>query len=54
MGIVVQTEKRCGKCKQQKSPADFSNCRAASDGLQNWCKQCISEYHKQRKNPCGA
>lgn len=40
--------KKCGKCKQEKSKEAFSIRKAAKDGLQSRCKQCVKEYDKER------
>lgn len=36
--------KRCARCGQVKSVADFGRRMAAPDGLHPWCKECVREY----------
>ena len=46
--------KKCGMCKVEKPLEEFYNNKAHSDGKHNYCKQCHSEYVKQRaKTPEG-
>jgi hypothetical protein len=40
--------KDCGRCGKRKEPTDFSVNRAKEDGLNNWCKACLSAYAKDR------
>src|SRR5213078_343580 len=35
-------EKRCSKCGEVKAFASFSRCASNTDGLQRWCKDCIT------------
>ena len=40
--------KTCKKCKIEKPLTAFAARAASKDGLRYTCKQCDSEYHKQR------
>jgi len=40
--------KDCGRCGKRKEATDFSVNRAKEDGLNNWCKACLSAYAKDR------
>lgn len=44
--------KRCSKCKEHKSLADFHNSSDRPDGKATWCKQCVSTKAKNRDQPC--
>lgn len=46
--VISKTCKRCGVTK---SPAydNFTVCASSADGLQSWCKKCISEYGKEKR-----
>lgn len=43
------TSKTCSKCKQTKATSDFSVSTGAPDGLNRYCKQCISDTRKARR-----
>ncbi len=47
----VPDAKRCGRCHQEKPAPDFPDRRASPDGLQNWCRRCLSAYVAARKAP---
>lgn len=38
--------KRCTHCHQPKPSSAFSRNARAHDGLQSWCKACVSDYHR--------
>jgi len=40
-------KKCCTKCNVKKLLIEFSKCKAAKDGLQWKCKECMSQYAKQ-------
>lgn len=42
------TEKQCTRCKDTKPLDAFHVKRSEPDGRQKWCKQCISDYGKDR------
>lgn len=42
--------KTCSKCKQEKPLEEFQKRKASKDGFTAACKQCLSEYDKQRAN----
>lgn len=37
---IPLVEKKCGKCQETKSVAEFFKCASRPDGLQHWCKKC--------------
>ena len=39
--------KICSKCKLNKDNSSFSKGKRLKDGLQTFCKDCYSEYHKK-------
>ena len=39
--------KRCSKCGRFLPLADFNKCSSASDGLQNYCKDCQKEMYAE-------
>lgn len=39
--------KICSKCGETKSSDEFFNSKYSTDGLQNRCKKCDIEYHRQ-------
>lgn len=42
--------KVCKKCGQELPISFFWKNAKSKDGLQNWCKNCQTEYEKQRKD----
>ena len=38
--------KTCTKCKIEKELSEFTKLKSSKDGLQYWCKNCISENRK--------
>lgn len=38
----------CGKCKNTKEEINFWKRSAVSHGFSSWCKQCHSEYDRNR------
>ena len=42
----------CSRCNEVKPPTDFHNESANTHrgGKHRWCKQCSSEYNKERKD----
>lgn len=40
-------EKRCTKCGQLKPLAEFSKHNKTRDGLNLWCRACVSESHRR-------
>jgi hypothetical protein len=43
--------KKCSKCKETKSVSCFTKCSSKKDGLNSWCKDCISEKHYKNYIP---
>lgn len=39
--------KNCPKCGETKPSSEFYRRKATSDGLQNWCKQCMRHQKRQ-------
>jgi hypothetical protein len=46
---VSVEEKRCLECRKTKEAAAFSRKKAASDGLQNKCKECERAFKKRQR-----
>jgi len=44
-------DKVCGKCYIAKPKTEFYNNIAKIDGLQTYCKPCITLYNKKNKLP---
>jgi hypothetical protein len=40
--------KLCGKCKKRKDESEFCKNRKSKDGLLYWCRECESEYARER------
>ena len=43
-------EKKCGKCREIKSTAEFHRKRDRRDGLDGWCKVCVNARNKKWKD----
>jgi hypothetical protein len=47
--------KTCSRCKEHKPPTEFSKDRPRPDGLNRYCRPCVSEamkkYADRRRNP---
>ena len=43
-GIMSLMAKKCKKCGELKHRAEFSSRKDSSDGLQSWCRPCVSKY----------
>ena len=44
--------KKCFKCNMGKQDSEFSKCKRHRDGLQSWCKSCVTIIDKVRyKDP---
>jgi hypothetical protein len=41
--------KRCGRCGESLPRSSFAYRRAATDGLQNWCRACNSAWAAERR-----
>lgn len=39
--------KVCGHCKKRKKLSEFSTNPCHKDGINNWCKTCVSDYNKK-------
>lgn len=44
---IIDGKKRCPKCGKTQSVIAFSVSRRSSDGLQGWCKACVSIANKR-------
>jgi hypothetical protein len=45
--------KKCTHCKEIKSTEEFSKHSQRADGLQSWCKECVSrDSHKPKAKIC--
>lgn len=42
--------KVCKKCGRELDESQFSKSANTEDGLQKWCKECMSAYMKKRYN----
>jgi len=40
--------RQCSKCKKQKDESEFGKNRTRTDGLRIWCRECESEYARER------
>lgn len=40
--------KTCSKCGEEKPLTEFSEGKPRRDGLQTWCKACVSAYQTNR------
>lgn len=47
-GIVVNGKKFCPKCGRWRETEAFAKNRAASSGLQSWCRKCNGDAERQR------
>lgn len=45
---MEMTEKVCGRCGRTLSVDMFNKNSASNDGLQNYCRECQSEMHRER------
>lgn len=43
---IEVSHKVCGKCKEDKVLTSYGKNRCYKDGLQNWCKPCVSVRQK--------
>lgn len=41
--------KKCSKCKIEQDESEFYPHKGYKDGLNCWCKGCLSKYHKSEK-----
>lgn len=48
-GPAAVPTKHCGKCGQDKPRSAFSQNSTTRDGLQNWCRDCMSAYDSVRR-----
>ncbi|MGW5778363.1 endonuclease domain-containing protein [Streptomyces sp. NPDC003863] len=44
-----QESKRCVRCGEEKPRTSFAIKRSNLDGLQRECRDCMSEYHRERQ-----
>lgn len=47
--IRVPEHKTCYHCQQLKPRTEFYSNTHSPDGLQSWCKTCVSEYGRQKR-----
>ncbi len=40
--------KQCTKCKKWKDKSKFGKDGKSKDGLRYWCKECNSQYYRER------
>ncbi len=45
--LELPAHKRCSRCKMVKDASDFCRKKASSDGLQSWCKDCMTISSKK-------
>ena len=43
------TEKRCGACGFTKPAGDFHVAATKADGLQSWCKECLTTRNRNNR-----
>ena len=46
---MTKVVKICTHCREPKPLAGFYNKKAARDGHQSWCSECMLENHRRRK-----
>jgi hypothetical protein len=47
-GSIPQS-KQCPNCKSTKPTSDFATDKRAATGCQSWCKTCVSDYIKSKR-----
>ena len=47
--MIDDETKQCTQCKEFKARSEFGLKTAAKDGLQTWCKKCLSDYYAEHK-----
>lgn len=47
--VSENNEKECAKCGEVKAGSDFSKHSFTSDGLQSYCKSCVTEIGRVRR-----
>jgi HNH endonuclease len=45
---VEEPTKRCPRCETVRKKTEFGKCKSAYDGLQAYCKPCMSKYVSER------
>lgn len=50
--LLTNKTKSCGKCARQLAASEFNRHSKRPDGLQCWCKNCMSQS-KPKKRRCG-
>lgn len=48
--LVLADTKYCQRCKEVKPKSDFNKKASRADGLNPWCRKCVSDYRKDRYN----
>jgi hypothetical protein len=43
---MIKSMKLCGRCKDLKILESFGKNAKKTDGLQDWCRQCVREYNR--------
>lgn len=47
--------KKCNRCGRTLDNSEFGKNKAAKDGLQSWCRECVNKYarehQKEKLNP---
>lgn len=44
---MAENDKRCPKCRETKSLAEFYKCKSRPSGYRCWCKTCLKQSHKR-------
>jgi hypothetical protein len=44
------SEKICKHCNETKQTENFGKDAKAKDGLKSWCRQCFTNYQKERRS----
>ncbi len=47
MSKVTNEKLVCSRCKRIKPRSEFSSSSRAVSGVQDWCRQCMKEYHAE-------
>ena len=49
VGSQPVERKSCTRCGEEKTASSFALAKGRTDGLQSWCRQCVSEYQRANR-----